>query len=1385
MTLCLALWMTSCVDEDHFRPGNGADPDYLYLDLNATDMTELKAGSRAETDAKTERAVKSVTVVVFRWSESKGDYERFKIVDSKIEYFNTEGTLPAPAGNIYARAPIARSEFQSGYQYAFAVLVNMVESSDTWKGGGSSLLEDFRNSPPGTFNGFKSWDVYIRQRSAQFPANKDVNVIHRPDEGFLMTGTTDGVTINSATKSVIVDVKRVDAKIRFEVEGVDNDELKTLITLKKWRVHNVPIASKLFDVDNGNVEAERQDVSIYTVTPENEEFSWQTFDHRTTGTVYTPGTELGEQGTPLPADKGDFTFYMPETMNNQKNPQKEINPTAWKGEYEANPETSTAVPTYQALYGMRTRQAKSPVVGTATQAYSNGDFIYAPQKATWVEIVADVVQFTKNADGTWKRWRANDAVFRVVLGGGKSPADDGGKTDAQIAKEDPDALINTDNGVYKRLNDYTVKRNTFYTYKVKIQNLYEAYVEVVENQVGGYGSNVFEANSGIDAHILENPNRAILDSHYDQQAILLNIYDLMNQYVEEGDWVFNKGKDFDYEVSTPYASYFNSTVGNNPRDENWLEFVQHARFKLYPNEPDFYPHIALPYEYAKTVYRNKDMWTKGPKAFIDQLKALLNRIKSRYESLPGHQAFTSTVLKEDSDFRRILREENVDDATGDIIYTCFVNEYYYQQRPVPDAAHRGNMFIQTNDGQRIDLSNADSYTWARNGWRTFVNRPDRYIRFYIGRDKLFSSDGQSSFSKPLISVTQHAIIAPYDLNSLPLDYTGFGLESTDETEWMDDYGVRGEYSVTFRGTGYANYVDDSDYTTWLDPFDGAGWSKMAFGSAWLEGGKTWNTYLDYVGDNLRHPLCKINYYQIANNGATPSTLAKKLLKGPRTLFREARIYNRKQNRTSASGDFAGLAILMRNRETQTPDAGIWANLSIEDVHWYIPTLAQMEQIGMCMPAIPTYARFVIDAGEDGRAPYTPGSVSTPYLTSSAQKSSLEQSSELLMYQAKNGTTLRHSMAVANWGLYRPYADDITRLSYYYVAFPERDRARPLRLRAARTLGVYNPGRIYRPIRRFIGRSYFTSWGQDTYAYNTMGQHYDFAPIVLDASALPQNMRRQIVIRNRALPRHTLNSIYARPFKAFRVANVSIQTDKKLRGYGYDDWHYLDYTEAQNNPYGRPSWEAMQPVTLLDDSKDQHPCKRYYEYNASGQKITGWRLPNAGELMLMLRYIPPQYQMDLRKYNHSALYQTERNGWMYSDNANWTMSGNRHKVYETLRTNVWQFSYVLSKTDLSEDQPEGYTSRIYAADFWARGVGIRAKPMDKSEFMARVKERYPNEADINYMADEEAIRITGGVIGATRFDVRCVKDLTEEEYNGLVQRGELDGKNFVEDNWWKY
>lgn len=308
------------------------------------------------------------------------------------------------------------------------------------------------------------------------------------------------------------------------------------------------------------------------------------------------------------------------------------------------------------------------------------EFEYANDVATYVEFKGNV-----RYDDTYVEVSA-DVKFMVHLGGGKDDVD-----------------------------NYSIERNTNYTYTITINSVNSIEVEVDENK---------EKRPGFEGDVVNAKERIIDFDAYN------NIFNL----------VFFPGNidaSLTWDVRTPFSSGKQTSI-NKPKDYKWV------LFRLGKKDGSKYNNAFSTYIGDDNIYSDDTDCTTG--AFLD---SYITEVNNGTDKLLNIDQLVE-VLKVCKARRNSGNPNTLFDGNGCIVFTAFMKDYYYEVNP-------------ENESETVE-----------NGlWKKFVNKDKRVLN--ILSEYRESADGNSSKSIAEYSMRQASIQTMYNTVSTE-NFTAWGSQ---------------------------------------------------------------------------------------------------------------------------------------------------------------------------------------------------------------------------------------------------------------------------------------------------------------------------------------------------------------------------------------------------------------------------------------------------------------------------------------------------------------------------------------------------------------------------------------------------------------------------------
>lgn len=333
---------------------------------------------------------------------------------------------------------------------------------------------------------------------------------------------------------------------------------------------------------------------------------------------------------------------------------------------------------------------------------------------------------SKNTDGTYNTagglWEhaSEEATYLVIKG----------KVQMEVSTDEEYALqyLEADVTYYVHLgnfgdsksggnyNDFTIRRNTHYTYTLTIKGVNNIEVEVtdnVENQSGATGD-VYKSREEIYT----------FDAHYGQRVYRIDAESILPGTIT-------------WYVKTPFSEGtpgIESGTQIPNLDYKWVWFmVNKTEYNgVYSTKNRWYP---------GDDNKNLNIGDEGKLMDVVEFTRFVKEEKAKLDAAADDEKGTASAFKSDNN--------------GDycMYVTVFVDEYYYEADPL------------NSENKPQDL------------WKKFVNQPNRLI--HILCDSELSKDGESSLTNSVITIRQRSIQTPYNIEDGEL-LTAWGCESVDE-----------------------------------------------------------------------------------------------------------------------------------------------------------------------------------------------------------------------------------------------------------------------------------------------------------------------------------------------------------------------------------------------------------------------------------------------------------------------------------------------------------------------------------------------------------------------------------------------------------------------------
>ena len=430
---------------------------------------------------------------------------------------------------------------------------------------------------------------------------------------------------------------------------------------------------------------------------------------------------------------------------------------------------------------------------------SKGIWTNAPENGTYLEVKGEVVMEVDVSNEAKTQQLAADVTYYIHLG-----------------------------NVASSVNNYSIERNTIYTYTVTIKGVSSIELEVTTsyNSAGDPADpkDVQETEPGAEGVVyIAKESIFTFDAHYGQRVFAFDA-----AYIDPSTVT--------WYVKTPFGKEgtpdkVGDTEVPSGMDYKWVHFLVND-LNTSPNYRYTYGGSTSTGSLAVPAYshHNQPYPGDGNSKLMDVVQ-FTKFIKEQKRNYDAHKenAFRREFDQEWFDWYNSKHSPEVSNPSSvpngpwfrDRIYvTVFVDEYYYEVNPI------------TGD--------ADPQLWKR-----FVNQPNRLMHILCDNQK--SLDKASSATGSVITLRQRSIQTPYNIEQDDL-LTGWGCETEDENAdsylWFFN---TSESMSTGPGTVSAmgnTAVHNGLYNTariWGVTSGGTS------GSTWND--VEWNDYLDYNREN--------------------------------------------------------------------------------------------------------------------------------------------------------------------------------------------------------------------------------------------------------------------------------------------------------------------------------------------------------------------------------------------------------------------------------------------------------------------------------------------------------------------------------------------------------
>ena len=392
----------------------------------------------------------------------------------------------------------------------------------------------------------------------------------------------------------------------------------------------------------------------------------------------------------------------------------------------------------------------------------------------------------KNADGTYNNgngmWEyAPELGTYLIIKGELEMVVDPGLTSEQHLIADVTYYVHLGDFASDKDN-YDVVRNTHYKYTINLKGVENIEVEVDtsnDNQEG-----ITENQPGAMGHLYEaEADMYTFDAHYGQRVYTI------------------KASDVDTDNMTWYVRTPFGREGIPSKDESGQEIYNDLDYK--------WVEFMLNDKVAGTnLYSSSNMPYPADKSKLSTVIDMLNLIKTE-------------VIK----WRK--GQENLFDKNGEMKFTVFVDEFYYDENP-----------MNPNDPDVL--------------WKKFVNQPNRLMHILCKNNR--SADDDSSVTGSILTIRQRSIQTPYNISLERTDLNeAWGCETVDETNNQAWFYHPNERLDNLQDSHKPSYTPDNTSKTdglyntacLINLVKGTGNNKS------INTALSWDTYIDYSESDIK------------------------------------------------------------------------------------------------------------------------------------------------------------------------------------------------------------------------------------------------------------------------------------------------------------------------------------------------------------------------------------------------------------------------------------------------------------------------------------------------------------------------------------------------------
>ena len=392
----------------------------------------------------------------------------------------------------------------------------------------------------------------------------------------------------------------------------------------------------------------------------------------------------------------------------------------------------------------------------------------------------------KNPDGTYNNengmWEyAPELATYIIIKGELQMVVDPGQTTEQHLIANVTYYVHLGDFANDKDN-YDIVRNTYYKYTINIKGVDKIEMEVESSYDDQEG--IIDEQPGAMGHLYEaEEDIYTFDAHYGQR-----VYTIRAVEIDTENMTWYVRTPFGRE-GIPQKDETGKEIYND-LDYKWVEFMLNDKIS------------------GSNRYTDQNMRYPADKSKLMTVIEMLNLIKTEVQAWREGK-------------------ESLFDSNGEMKFTIFVNEFYYDENP-----------MNPNDPDIL--------------WKKFVNQPNRLMHILCKNNR--SADDDSSITGSILTIRQQSIQTPYSISQERTDLDqAWGCETQDETKnsaWFYHPDERyNNFSNDFKPSYTPDNTSKTDglYNTacLINLVNGTGNNKS------INGSLRWDTFIDYTENDVK------------------------------------------------------------------------------------------------------------------------------------------------------------------------------------------------------------------------------------------------------------------------------------------------------------------------------------------------------------------------------------------------------------------------------------------------------------------------------------------------------------------------------------------------------